>query len=712
MTTTRLLLALVLLVTCSVSLSAQQYNWRKHRSIAEDAAKAGDLYTAAENYRMAWEQKKSKKDLLFEAAKNYLHVRDYRAAAEAYQYLEGDTKADPLVGLKYARALKQDGQYDRAREVFQRTIENYSGADRTILEDIIRIELRGIDLAQELAARPDRRYELNLPGAAINSDDNEFAPTPVGTDQIFFTSTMGGQSRIYESMRQGRDWTKANTPEGFPVINNGQYAGGTMSPDGQRFYFTICNADGGWKGLNTRCEIYATDRSPSGWSQPERLPEYINIEGKNNTHPNVVHVAGRELLYFASNRDGGRGGMDLWYAVRDLGSDQLDFTFPVNLGPAVNTLGDEITPFYSTDERKLYFSSNGHATIGGFDVMVSEGDEINWSAPQNVGIPINSSADDYGFVLDRTGFGNGFIVSNRVFGGQKINTRHSDIFEFAVGGRQITLRSNVYDQSAGSLLNNINVSLYQIYDNGTENLLVTKAFPTGSYLFELLPNRRYRVEVAHPNFETASYTLSTNDPNVLNYGQPLFLEPGAGFAGNTNPSTTNPSYPSTNPSYPSTNPSYPSTNPSYPSTNPSYPSTSNPNPTTPSYPSTNVNVPPTNPNTSINTSGQTYTARGTSNSDNLKYESNAPRYEGTYYKVQLVAVGKFNPAATQYQSLRTMGTIETEVLPNRNLTRVLLANFFSQQEAQSALQQARNAGFGSAFLVRYDNGIRYGRVNF
>lgn len=343
MTATRLLIALLLLVTFATQADAQ--NWRQFRSAAQDAEKEGDLYTAAENYRQAWEQKKNKKDLLFKAAENYMRVRDYRAAADAYQYLEGDSKEDPLVGLKFARVLKQDGQYDRAREVFQRTLENYAGADRTILEDIIRIELRGIDLAQELAARPERRYELLLPGEMINSDANEFGPAPVGTDQIYFTSTMGGQSRIYETLRQGRDWTKAATPDGFPVINNGQYGSGTMSPDGQRFYFTICNSDGGWKGLGTRCEIFATTRSASGWSQPERLPEHINIEGKNNTHPNVVHVAGRELLYFASNRDGGRGGMDLWYAVRDLGSDQRDISRIISINSQIFAFNIDIEVF-------------------------------------------------------------------------------------------------------------------------------------------------------------------------------------------------------------------------------------------------------------------------------------------------------------------------------------------------------------------------------
>ena len=139
-------------------------------------------------------------------------------------------------------------------------------------------------------------------------------------------------------------------------------------------------------------------KSGNAWSQPERLPDYINMKGVTATHPFPVHIGGQEFLYFASSRTGGRGGMDIWYVTRDLGIDNNDFTFPVNLGPSVNTLGDEITPYYDQTEGALYFASNGLISIGGFDVFSSRGTEVNWSVPENVGLPYNSSADDYFFI--------------------------------------------------------------------------------------------------------------------------------------------------------------------------------------------------------------------------------------------------------------------------------------------------------------------------
>ncbi|RME95017.1 MAG: outer membrane peptidoglycan-associated protein, partial [Bacteroidetes bacterium] len=341
-------------------------SWRKHRKLARELEEKGDYFAAAENYRMAWEKKQSKEELIYRAAENYFRLRDYRNAADAYQHVPNNYNDDQLVLLKYARALKQDGQYEKAKTVFEQLSSSYTGPDKAILQDIVSSEMRGINLVRSLNTNMDRRMEILHPGIGINTEAEEFGPVSIDANTLWFTSTMGGTARIYASQRMGRNWSKAETPAGFPVVEGGQYAHGSMSPDGQRFYFTICNNDKGWQGINTRCEIYVTKQSANGWTKPERLPDYINLDKANTTMPQVVHQAGQEYLFFASNRDGGRGGMDIWYAARDLGLDNNDFTFPVNLGPSVNTLGDELTPYYLTDEGVLYFSSNGHPGMGGF----------------------------------------------------------------------------------------------------------------------------------------------------------------------------------------------------------------------------------------------------------------------------------------------------------------------------------------------------------
>jgi hypothetical protein len=681
---------LLVLVTLSLSFSAvqaQEMSWRKHRKLAEQLEKEGDLFAAAENYRAAWEQKQSKEEYIYKAADIFYRLNDYRNAAAAYQHVPANFNDDQLVLLKYARALKRDGQYDKARTAFQAAADGYTGPDKAILQDIVRVELKGLDLTRDMASKMDRRMEILHPGSTVNSDSDDFAPVAVSEDVLYFTSTIGGQARIYESQRQGRNWTKAANPSGFPVVQGGQYANGAMSPDNQRFYFTICNNDGGWNGFNTRCEIYLTKRSANGWTAPERLPDFINVKGVNSTTPTVAHSNGQEYIIFASNREGGRGGLDLWYVTRDLGADNTDYTFPVNLGPVINSLGDEITPYYNAEEGILYFSSNGHPSIGGLDVFRSNGGEVSWTAPENMGLPVNSSADDSGYVRNPSGFG-GYFTSNRVFGGEKTNTRNQDVFEFSVGGRQITLKANVYDQATGALINNISVSLYQIFDDGNENLLIKKDFAAGNYLFELLPNRRFRVEIERSGYQPGGYVFATDDPSTFAYGQPLFLQATEGTFVD----------PVTNPAGNNTGTKDGGFMSEVDNNNNS------------TSPTTTPTSPVTNPGTMMGMAGEEYTANGTSAKDNLAYTSSAKRYQGRYFRIQIGALKTYDSGNSRFSTLSNYGEVATEYIPSRSLTRVLVGDYFSQSEVTFALDQIKSE-YPNAYVVQYDDGVRYGRVN-
>ena len=678
---TRYLVFTAMVLLFSTGLSAQKaLSWKKHKKKADDLMSQGEFYEAGQNYKAAWDQKPKKNELIYQAAEAFYLVNDYRSAAEAYQHVADRKDLDPVIGLKYARSLKQDGQYDKAIEAFRAVSDTYTGQDKAILEDIILMEVQGAEMAGKLAARQDRNMELSYPGSAINSEDMDFAPFPITADLLYFSSSKGGKARIYSSQRQGRTWSAADIPGNFPVIQNGQYANGCLSPNGDRFYFTICNDSRGWDPLKTRCELFVISRDGTNWTEPQRLPDYINMEGITATMPHAVHVGGREILYYSSNRDGGRGGMDIWYVVRDLGRNDNDFTFPVNLGPVVNTLGEEISPFYDQEEGTLYFASNGHPSIGGYDILRSLGEEVNWTIPENVGLPINSSANEYSFIINNAHSG-GFLVSNRAFGGEKNDTRNADIFEFLIGGNRITLKGNVYDKESGELLDNVSVNLYQIYDDGSENLLITKDFASGSYLFELLPERKFRVDIGRSGYKADGYSFQTNDPNSTTYGQPIFL------------TVAEPELPSSPMSPPITN---------NPGPDPSMGNNRNPPVSTP---------PTTRPSTapSFTDNGVTYTARGTSPKDNQEYTSTAPRHNGVYYKVQLVALSRFDPNSSKYNRVQDIGRIDTEEIVGRGLTRILLADFFSESEAKAALRSARGV-FDGAYIVKYQDGTRYGRV--
>lgn len=655
---------ILLLALCVVGTASAQ-SWRKLRNTAEEQLEKGQLDQAAINFEKAWKKKTKKKELIFKAGEAYYTLRDYRKAAECYQHVQDEADEYPLVGLKYARSLKQDGQYDNAITSFNTFIEKYVGSGRAILEEVVRKEVEGCELGKKMAAENTNDLELTLLGSEINSESAEFAPFALTDSYLYFSSAKGEKARVYVSHKVNGSWETAENPSNFPIISTEHYANAVITPDERRVYFTICSSDQEWQNINTRCEIFVTKKQGSTWAKPERLPDYINMKDVTTTHPYIAHVDGEEILYFASNREGGRGGMDIWMATRDLNSIENDFSFPVNLGGTVNTLGDEISPYYNATEGTLYFSSNGLTSLGGYDIFSSKGKSTTWSTPENIGLPYNSSADDYYFVQNATQTG-GFLSSNRA-AGEKTSTRHDDLFEFVSGDRPLMLTGDVYNQVNAQAIPYSMIQLYQVYDDGSENLLYEKSLIDGHYTLELLPNRKMRAVFSADGFETKSMEITT-DENTYEYGESIFLTPVLAVeddeivfeddSANTNSSET------------------------------------------------------TNNNTEIENTGSNYTLRGTSEKDQREYMSAAPRYSGDYYKIQVAALSNFSSDFSKFDALSGLGTLETEELVESGLIRILVANFFTEEEAKAALQSAKDSRFRSAFIVKYTDGVRYGRVNF
>jgi tetratricopeptide (TPR) repeat protein len=651
-------------------------NWKYLKKEGDEFYQYGNYYNAAIKYEQAFLKRPKDKDLAFKAAETYHAIKDYRKAAEYYQYLKDDNIRYPETGLKYARNLKQDGRYEDAIREFQAYLKQYSGSNRAMVEETINAEIAGCRLAKDLPARANKDAEFKIFGKGINTEDNEFAPIPFGSDTLYFSTTKGGKAKILSTNKSSGAWSRAENPASFPLIQNDHYCNGTLSSDRNRFYFTICRGTSNWGALSTRCEIFFTIRQGVVWSQPIKLPDFINLSNFTNTQPFVYTQNGLEYLIFSSNRTGGRGGMDLWMSSRDASDDNSEFSFPANLGPVINTANDEVTPFYDINQGILYFSSNGHVSIGGFDVFKSSGTEDNWDTPENVGLPFNSSADDLYYVLsaDRT---NGFLSSNRTFGGQKTNTRDEDIFEFTTGIKKLTVQGKVTDSESGDLLTDVTVQLLLIQSNGSEEMMTQQISDDGSYQFDLLPNRSYKIALSKAGYDNMSYLFATNDPSTPIYGKPVTMT--------KTPVQT------------------PQTDERPVATKTPVKRRTNSNP---------VKTPEEGQSpTYVDYGDDFYTLTAIGPNDNKEYSSNAPRYQGTYYKVQLIALKKFNPDYSRYSKvLFEAVTMHTEFLTENRLTRVLLGDFASSEEAKDTLRQVKKLGFPRAFMVKYIDGVRYGII--
>jgi hypothetical protein len=645
---------------------------------AEVETRAGNYLAAADNYRKAYDQKPRKKEVLYQAATLYTRARDYKKAANTYQFLEADEQRWPLLGLQYGRALKQDGRYEQARRQLALFREAYNGADRPIVTEIVNNELAGIRLAEAGTAGPGA-VDIDRPGRGINTSAEEFGPVAIGGDQLFFTSTQGGQSRLYQSRLQAKEWTKATVPPGFPVIAEGAFGTGSFSADGRSFFFTICSGLTGEDATN-RCEIFRGERSLNGtWTQPTALGPAINIPGSNNAYPAVTtDPQGRTLLYFASDRPGGRGGMDLYVCIQQDATNSLSFTTPGNLGAVINTVSDEISPAFDTDGGYIFFASNGHPGFGGLDVFRAAGTYTKFGQPENMGEPVNSAADDYGLVLAANS-GRAYLTSNRTYEDEKTTTVDSDIYTLNFQAGRARLKASIYDNTTGSELGGAEITLLELFPGGSSSQLGQRQFPTGIYDFDLRPGSKYRVIIRRDGYQGTEYQVETSLTGSSLYGQPVFLRrnavtngqsPGSGLDNEPGPGSSGIGLP--------TNTGRPTT----PAGAPTYPT-----PPAPSVPNTAPATAPTSP------------------------ESKAAKTpDAVAYRIQISAERTFDPTAGKYESVRAIGNLQSEEIPGKALRRVTVGYFTEPAAAKAALSSIQSSGFPSAFAVRYDDGIRHGLV--
>ncbi|MBS1652452.1 MAG: OmpA family protein [Bacteroidetes bacterium] len=189
-------------------------------------------------------------------------------------------------------------------------------------------------------------------------------------------------------------------PPPFNTTDDNQ-GGCSISIDNKHLYFAMQKMEG---GLQPNIDLYVSDFDGENWSDIRKLSPNVNHPKYWDSQPSIASDG--LTLYFASDRPGGYGGIDLYVTTKDTKTGQ--WSAPKNLGPNINTKGDEKTPFIHSDSETLYFSSNGHYGFGAYDIFyVRKNDKGEWEEPTNIGSPINGATDDTGFFVSgdaKTGY--------------------------------------------------------------------------------------------------------------------------------------------------------------------------------------------------------------------------------------------------------------------------------------------------------------------
>jgi outer membrane protein OmpA-like peptidoglycan-associated protein len=474
----------------------------------------GEYQPAIENYEKALAKGKNTAKVNYRLAESYRLSNRVHAALPYYQRADSLKIEEPALPLYLGLALKVNERYTDALTQFRRYLAE--GEDRDLLA-LARTQSRGISQLAELPEPNDKIEIRNL--AEINTSFPEYGVVFHG-DHIYISSTRSGGadykgtgqpfSNIYKAPFSGfpLDSMAFVALEGIadtPLINEGSIA---IHPSGNMMVFARGN-DGKKKGA-ADVNLYITYFREGAWT----TPELMNINDPEAWDSTPSFSADGSTLYFASNRAGGIGGIDLYSARLD---DRGNWTGVRNMGSAINTPGNELFPYVGPDE-KLYFSSDGHPGLGGLDLFVAERteDEIVISS---LGKPFNSNFDDFGLVYVNFPF-EGLFVSNRPGG-----IGDDDLYFFSEKKEELKKIINyiitgttrqIGDQGDTLRLGEVAI---QLLDSAGNVIANTVSSPNGAFTFVVEPEKSYQFLAEKPNFfaKRLPYSMlgKTIDPETV-----------------------------------------------------------------------------------------------------------------------------------------------------------------------------------------------------
>jgi outer membrane protein OmpA-like peptidoglycan-associated protein/tetratricopeptide (TPR) repeat protein len=422
--------------------SAYSQKYKKLIEIADKAAEEKDFFTAAQYYNQAILKDSSDINLQYKYAEASRENYDLDIALRWYnKVLKQDNQGVqfPECVFWIASLKKINGNYKEAKSLFNKYIQKNKKNKNSYYVKKAYQEIAACDQAQWLISHPDENIKIIHLDTAVNSTVSEYAPFQADSI-LYFSSLRNGNdkdpklsnnyNKIFSSTQQGETWEKATELDSVFNQKNTHNANTAFNKEFKRVYITRCDEK---NNQEYNCKIYSSELKNNSWTPFSELPSEINLPGANNTHPAIGYLGNQEVLFFSSNRAGGEGGMDIWYSK--IGKNNT-YETPVNAGKNINSIEDEITPYYCNPCQELFFSSTWHKGLGGFDIFKSEYKNNTFEEPHNLGLPINSSYNDIYFSINKSQT-QAFLSSNRK--GSYFEKKESccnDIYMFKIPGTE------------------------------------------------------------------------------------------------------------------------------------------------------------------------------------------------------------------------------------------------------------------------------------
>jgi len=393
-----LFIALVLFLLQMPLLAQNPVDYQKQKADAKALMQSGNYYQAGQIYQSLLDDDSTLLEINYAYAECNRLQLNYIKAEYFYSKVCSEDKENIYPEAWFYRALaeKNNGKYKQAKEHFQ---YYYSIGKKERFLKQAKNEINSCSFAL-MHVNDSTLIEVEHLPKPVNTEYSEFNPVPISSSELVFSryqnvfkdsfESIFSQSYISDIMITKITEQGWKTPKVFSKRfqdNRDFVANICFNHSYRKAYVSICQDLGGQVG---NCALYSSDFKNGKWSKPKRLNKDINVLNYSSTQPFLVEKKDYDILYFASNRPGGYGQMDLWYVIIKDGKYQS----VTNLGSIINTQGSELTPTYDSKNEKLYFSSDWHQGFGGYDIFSSEGGLSSWTKPKNLGMPINSASND------------------------------------------------------------------------------------------------------------------------------------------------------------------------------------------------------------------------------------------------------------------------------------------------------------------------------
>jgi outer membrane protein OmpA-like peptidoglycan-associated protein len=480
-------------------------------------------------------------------AQRYFSIKNYEQALPLYLEAIKSGAKDPQVyyqaGICYQKSDDLNEQI-KAIPFFETALKDGKGLPSTLVYDLGDLYLKNEDLPKAIhqfttykaATKADKKaqaeadlaiertsnamafmsvprdFKVNPFPGTVNSKYTEYNPVVSADESVMAYTALKpntGKTRsgdkfieeVYISYNQSGNWTE---PKVVPVASEYNVGTAGISPDGQKMIIFM-------GGIDDQGSLFQITKSGDGWSKPSILSNTINSKSLEST---ASITPDGKTIYFASNRTGSLGGLDIWRIEQKADG---TWTAPINLGPEINSKANEDAPFIHPDQKTLFFTSDGHNSLGGRDIFQSKLIGNKWTKPENMGYPVNTTANDNYFTLIADGT-RAYFSSDRKGGQGAQDIYYLDMPANAANIPLTMIKGKILNAETGKPMP---TKMY-VVDNETKKNLEFVYNPdpqTGTYLIILPPNKNYDIIIESEGF--LPYTLNVNVPNQ-NYFYELY----------------------------------------------------------------------------------------------------------------------------------------------------------------------------------------------